>query len=63
MSISTVLGLEARSPEVAAIFKLRYYTGCSVEEAAEMAGVSRATAYRHWTFARAWLIDAIRPAD
>ncbi len=55
--------LEAQSPEVAAVFKLRYYTGCSVEEAAEMAGVSRATAYRHWTFARAWLLNEIQSAD
>jgi RNA polymerase sigma factor (TIGR02999 family) len=55
--------LEAHSAEVATVFKLRYYTGCSVEEAAEMAGVSRATAYRHWTFARAWLLNEIRPAD
>ena len=55
--------LEAQSPEVAAVFKLRYYTGCSVEEAAEMAGISRATAYRHWTFARAWLLNEIQPTD
>ena len=55
--------LEAQSPEVAAIFKLRYYTGCSVEEAAEMTGLSRATAYRHWAFARAWLLSEIQSAD
>jgi RNA polymerase sigma factor (TIGR02999 family) len=55
--------LEAQSAEVAAVFKLRYYTGCSVEEAADLAGVSRATAYRHWTFARAWLLNQIQSAD
>lgn len=55
--------LEAHSPEVAAVFKLRYYTGCSVEEAGDMIGISRATAYRHWTFARAWLLNEIQPAD
>ena len=48
--------LEAESAEVATIFKLRFFMGYSVEEAAEMAGVSRATAYRHWTGARAWLL-------
>ena len=55
--------LEAQSADVAAIFKLRYFMGCSVEEAAEMVGVSRATAYRHWTFARAWLLNEIQATD
>ena len=26
-------------------------------------GLSRATAYRHWTYARAWLRDAISRAE
>lgn len=34
---------------------LLYFTGLSVEQAAEALGMSRATAYRLWTFARAWL--------
>ena len=34
---------------------LRYFTGVSLAEAAEMRGVSTATAYRHWAYARAWL--------
>ncbi len=55
--------LQAQSPEVAAVFKQRYYTGCSVEEAAETVGISRATGYRHWTFARAWLLNEIQSAD
>jgi RNA polymerase sigma factor (TIGR02999 family) len=55
--------LEIQSADVAAIFKLRYFMGCSVEEAAEMVGVSRATAYRHWTFARAWLLNEIQATD
>jgi RNA polymerase sigma factor (TIGR02999 family) len=37
------------------IVKLRLFAGLSVEEAAEALGLVRATAYRHWTFARAWL--------
>ncbi len=41
----------------ATLVKLRYFSGLSVEEAAEMAGFSRATAFRHWSFARAWLIS------
>ena len=35
--------------------KLRVFTGLSIEQAAEVLGFSRATAYRHWNYARAWL--------
>jgi RNA polymerase sigma factor (TIGR02999 family) len=37
------------------LVKLRYFAGLSMEQAAEALGISLATAYRHWTFARAWL--------
>ncbi len=47
--------LDQDDPTAAKIFKLHYFAGLSVEQAAELLGVSRATAYRHWTFARAWL--------
>ena len=47
--------LDEDDPTAAKVFKLRYFAGLSVEQAAELLGVSRATAYRHWTFARAWL--------
>jgi RNA polymerase sigma factor (TIGR02999 family) len=47
------LGLE--DPDAAELVKLRYFAGLSVEQAAEMLGISRSTAYEHWTFARAWL--------
>jgi RNA polymerase sigma factor (TIGR02999 family) len=39
----------------AEIFKLRYFASLSVEQAGKALGISRATAYRQWTFARAWL--------
>jgi RNA polymerase sigma factor (TIGR02999 family) len=52
--------LERQDAAAAKIFKLCYFVGCSVEEAAELIGVSRATAYRHWTFARAWLLSRIQ---
>jgi RNA polymerase sigma factor (TIGR02999 family) len=38
----------------AELVKLRLYAGLFVEEAAEALGLSRAQAYRHWTYARAW---------
>jgi RNA polymerase sigma factor (TIGR02999 family) len=37
------------------LVKLHYFGGFSLEEAAELVGVSRASAYRRWTYARAWL--------
>jgi len=37
------------------LIKLYYFAGLSVEQAAEVLGLSRATAYRQMTFARAWL--------
>src|SRR5262245_3449786 len=47
--------LAAEDPAAAEVVKLRLYAGMSVEEAAEALGLSRAHAYRHWTYARAWL--------
>jgi hypothetical protein len=38
---------------------LRYFAGLSVEEAALSLGISRASAYRHWNFARAWLLQEL----
>jgi DNA-directed RNA polymerase specialized sigma24 family protein len=31
---------------------LRYFAGLSVEEAAEVVGLARSTAYEHWAYAR-----------
>jgi RNA polymerase sigma factor (TIGR02999 family) len=42
-------------PDKAELVKLRYFVGLSETDAAETLGISRATASRHWTFARAWL--------
>ena len=47
--------LAAEDSRAAELVKLRYFAGLSVEEAAEALGISRATAYRHWTYARAWV--------
>ncbi len=37
------------------LVSLRYFAGLSLADAAESVGVSVATAYRHWSYARAWL--------
>lgn len=47
--------LAAEDSQAAELVKLRYFAGLSVDEAAEMLHISRATAYRHWAYARAWL--------
>jgi RNA polymerase sigma factor (TIGR02999 family) len=43
----------------AALAKLRLFGGLSVEEAGETLGLARATAFRTWTYARAWLTAAL----
>ena len=37
------------------VFEMRFFGGLSVEEAAEVLGVSPNTVIRDWNFARAWL--------
>lgn len=43
-------------PRVAQLVKLRFFVGLSLADSADVLGVSRATAVRDWTYARAWLI-------
>jgi RNA polymerase sigma factor (TIGR02999 family) len=47
--------LEKLAPETAAIVRLRFYAGLSVEAVAEALGVSARTVKREWAFGRAWL--------
>ena len=47
--------LEAESPEKAQLVKLRYFAGLSHQEAAKSLGISRATADRHWAYAKVFL--------
>ena len=47
--------LAVEDPQAAQLVRLRYFAGLSVEEAAEMSGISRSSAYEHWSYARAWL--------
>jgi RNA polymerase sigma factor (TIGR02999 family) len=47
--------LQAQQPHLAEVVMLRYYTGLSVEETAEVVGRSASTVKREWRFARAWL--------
>lgn len=47
--------LQEVDPDKARIVELRYFGGLSIEEAAEVLGVSVATVNRGWRTARAWL--------
>ncbi|MEM1115270.1 MAG: ECF-type sigma factor [Bacteroidota bacterium] len=51
--------LDARQAEVV---ELRYFTGLTIPEAAEVLGLSPATVKRDWTAARAWLHAALSEA-
>jgi RNA polymerase sigma factor (TIGR02999 family) len=52
--------LAAEDALAAEVVKLRLYAGLSVEQAGAALGISRANAYRQWTYARAWLRSALR---
>jgi RNA polymerase sigma factor (TIGR02999 family) len=46
-------------PQQGRIVELRFFTGLSIEETAEVVGVSPATVKREWASARAWLFREI----
>jgi RNA polymerase sigma factor (TIGR02999 family) len=50
-------------PAAAHVARLRLFASLSVEEAAAALGISRATAFRHWTYARAWLQATLTDID
>jgi RNA polymerase sigma factor (TIGR02999 family) len=50
---------EEQHPQKAQVVKLRFFAGCTLEETAQLLGISRATAQRHWTYARAWLFGRL----
>jgi DNA-directed RNA polymerase specialized sigma24 family protein len=47
--------LAERDSTAAELVKLHYFAGFTLEEAADLLGVPHRTAYRTWSFARAWL--------
>jgi RNA polymerase sigma factor (TIGR02999 family) len=53
--------LAAVYPEQGRLVELRYFGGLTVEETAEVLGLSPATVKRHWTVARAWLYRDLDP--
>ena len=51
--------LNAEDPVAASIARLRLFAGLEIAEASEVLGVSRATAFRDWAYARDYLSDAL----
>jgi RNA polymerase sigma factor (TIGR02999 family) len=54
--------LKQQDPVKAQLVTLRYFAGLSVEQASEVLNISRVTAHRYWTYARAWLHQQISGA-
>lgn len=48
---------------VADLVKMRYFAGLTIEQTAEVLGVSRRTADRYWAYARAWLYQKITKSE
>jgi RNA polymerase sigma factor (TIGR02999 family) len=51
--------LESAAPSKADVVKLRYFAGLTIDQTAEVLGISPATVDRRWSFARAWLFQEI----
>ncbi len=51
--------LEQHDPDRSAVVSLRYFAGLTIEQTAEVLGISPATVSDHWTYARAWLYREI----
>ena len=52
--------LEGQNKVEAELVKLRYFVGMTMEEAAEVLGISARTADNYWAHARAWLFREIK---
>ncbi len=51
--------LEAEDPRIGQIVRMRFFAGLSVDDTASALGISRRTVIREWTYARAWLYEAL----
>jgi RNA polymerase sigma factor (TIGR02999 family) len=61
LALDETLTKLARADSAAArLVELRYFAGLTVEQAGKALGISTATAYRHWNYARAWLHAELR---
>jgi RNA polymerase sigma factor (TIGR02999 family) len=52
--------LTAHDPRKAELVKQKYFVGLTLEEAADVLGISHRTAKRDWAYARAWLFNEVQ---
>lgn len=52
--------LAAVDPRKAQLVKHKFFLGLTLEDAADLMGISHSTAYRDWNYARAWLYKEIK---
>jgi RNA polymerase sigma-70 factor (ECF subfamily) len=50
-----LINLTKLNPQYGQVIELRYFGGLTIEETAEVMGISSATVERDWKFARVWL--------
>lgn len=50
----------AHDPRKAELVKQRYFVGLTIEEAAQVIGISERTAKRDWVYARTWLFNEVK---
>lgn len=55
--------LSEHDPQAAQLVQLRFFSGMTVPEAAEVLGIGARSADRLWTYARAWLYRSLRDAE
>ena len=55
--------LGSEDPLAQKLVMLRYFSGLSLADAAEVLSISPAAAYRHWAYARVWLQAALVNGD
>ena len=52
--------LAEQRPAIARLVSMRYFAGLTMDQAAKALDISPRTAARNWTYAKAWLLDAIQ---
>jgi RNA polymerase sigma factor (TIGR02999 family) len=55
--------LAEESPPCAALVKLRFFAGLTLDEAATSLGLARRTADRYWAYAKARLFEMLQPME
>jgi RNA polymerase sigma factor (TIGR02999 family) len=55
--------LEQMDSETVKVVKLHYFLGLTFAETAELLGIAERTAYRNWSFARAWLYERLKDKE